>query len=37
MSVQCNQYIRGERKKLFRIRLIFQQARECFVAEIFQQ
>ena len=35
--VQGNQNIRRQRKKFFRHGLIFQQAGEGFVAEIFQQ
>src|SRR5450432_4155487 len=37
MLVQGDQDIRGEREKFFWLELIFQQAREVFVAKIFQQ
>ena len=37
MLVQGDQNIRSQRKKFFRLEFIFQQARECFVAEVFDQ
>ncbi len=37
MFVQGDQNVRRQREKFFRIEIIFQQSRKCFVAEIFQQ